>query len=131
MSEPIPFRGKDDSAEPDLLDEGTEVTLDEGAAGSRTRETRRLPEAALAAGLGDVLLAPLALLPPETQAHVRSAGREAGLTLTSLAATVLKGAAIALNVAGEALRDYTERKSRLVDLPTARQSRQRVEIEVE
>lgn len=132
MSELIPFPGKDYSAgDADIDVEATEITLDEGAT-PPARVTQRLPaETNVEAGLGDVLLAPLTLLPAETQAHLRTAGREAALTLTSLAATLLKGTAIALNVAGEALKDYTERNSKVIDLHTARQARQRVEIEVE
>jgi hypothetical protein len=133
MSELIPFRGKDlNGADADLGDDATEVTLDESAIIPVPRVTQRLPETPdVVAGLGEILAAPLNLLPPETQAHLRTAGREVTLTVTSLTATLLKGAAIVLNVAGEALRDYTERNSRLIDLQTARQARQRVEIEVE
>jgi len=130
MSELIPFRGKDlNDADADLGDEATEVTLDDKAIVPTSRVTLRLPDSPdLGAGLGDMLAS---LLPPDTQAHLRTAGREATLTLTSLTATLLKGAAIVLNVAGEALRDYTDRNSRLIDLQAARQARQRVEIEVE
>src|SRR4051812_33115022 len=114
MSELIPFRGKDlNEADADLGDEATEVTLDDKAIIPAPRVTLRLPDTPdVGAGLGDIPAAPLNLLPPETQAHLRTAGREATLTLTSLTATLLKGAAIVLNVAGEALRDYTERNSR-------------------
>ena len=133
MSELIPFRGKDlNGADADLGDDATEVTLDESAIIPAPHVTQRLPETdELIDGLSEVLAAPLNLLPPETRAHLRTAGREATLTVTSLTATLLKGAAIVLNVAGEALRDYTERNSRLIDLQAARQARQRVEIEVE
>lgn len=133
MSELIPFRGKEpNEADADLGDDATEVTLDDTAIIPAPRVTHRLPdEPDLVAGLGEVLAAPLALLPPETQAHLRTAGREATLTVTSLTATLLKGAAIVLNIAGEALRDYTERNSNVIDLRAARQARRRVEIEVE
>jgi hypothetical protein len=133
MSELIPFRGKEYSgADADLGDDATEVTLDESAIIPAPRVTHRLPdEPDLVTGLAEVLAAPINLLPPETQAHLRTAGREVALTATSLGATLLKGAAIVLNIAGEALRDYTERNSRVIDLQAARQARQRVEIEVE
>ncbi len=132
MSDLIPFRGKDNPAAAEWDDAATEVTLDDEAIPPTSRVTQRLPEAPdLVAGLSELFAAPLNLLPPETQAHVRAAGREAALTLTSLTATLFKGAAIALNVAGEVLRDYSERHSNVIDLQAARQTRQRVEIEVE
>ncbi len=131
MSELIPFRGKDNPAAA-WDDDATEVTVEDGAIQPAVRVTQRLPDVPdLAAGLSEVLAAPLTLLPPATQAHVRAAGREVALTFTSLTATLFKGAAIALNVAGEVLRDYTERHSNVIDLQAARQTRQRVEIEVE
>ena len=131
MSEPIPFRGKDNLAT-ELDEDATEVTLEGGPIVPVSRVTQRLPDAPdLMTGLTDVAFAPLALLPAETQAHIRTASREVALTMTSLTATLFKGAAIALNVAGEALRDYTERHADRDDLQAARQARQRVDIEVE
>ncbi|HMA34779.1 MAG TPA: hypothetical protein VKY74_09910 [Chloroflexia bacterium] len=131
MSEPIPFPRKSESeSDSDTGDDATEVTL-EGLplAG---RETQRLPaEPDLIAGLSEVLLAPFDLLPAETRAHLRTAGREATLTVASLTGTLLKGAAIALNIAAESLKDYSARHSVVNDLDAARHRRQRVEIEVE
>src|SRR5262249_20468874 len=116
----------------DLSDDATEVTLDESAIIPAPRATLRLPETPdTVLGFGEFLASPLTLLPPDTQAHLRTAGREAALVATSLAATLLKGTAIVLNIAGEALRDYTDRNSRVIDLQAARQARQRVEIKVE
>ena len=78
---------------------------------------------ARAAGLSEGLGAPWPLSPAGTTARVCAAGREVALTFTSLTATLFKGAAIALNVAGEVLRDYTERHSNVIDLQAARQTR--------
>ena len=129
MSEPIPFPSGHNAASDNGIDaEMTEVTLDEASA-TPSRATHRLPdEPDLVAELSEVLLAPLNVLPAETRAHLRTAGREVALTLTSLTSTVLKGAAIALNVAAETLKDYTDRNS---TASTAQPARRRVEIEVE
>jgi hypothetical protein len=124
MSEPIPF-----PSGPNAASDMTEVTLDDVPAAAPSRATHRLPdEPDLVAGLSEVLLAPLNVFPPETRAHLRTAGREVALTLTSLAGTVLKGAAIALNVAAESLKDYTARNS---TASASQPARRRVEIEVE
>ncbi|HUS15434.1 MAG TPA: hypothetical protein VM536_10505 [Chloroflexia bacterium] len=128
MNTPIPFPQRPDQTDPD--DEATEVTLDTNAAVPRV--TTRLPaETDLASSLAEILLAPLATLPPETRAHLRTAGREVTLTFASLGGTLLKGAAIALNVAAETLKDYSARHANVTDLDAARTRRQRVEIEVE
>lgn len=130
MSEPIPFpSGPNAASEPGMDAEMTEVTLDGASATAPSRGTHRLPdEPDLVAELSEVLLAPLNVLPAETRAHLRTAGREVALTLTSLTSTLLKGAAIALNVAAETLKDYTARNS---TASAAQPTRRRVEIEVE
>jgi hypothetical protein len=130
MSEPIPFpSGPNAASEAGMDAEMTEVTLDGAPAAAPSRATHRLPdEPDLVTELSEVLLAPLNVLPAETRAHLRTAGREVALTLTSLTGTVLKGAAIALNVAAETLKDYTTRNS---TASAAQPTRRRVEIEVE
>ncbi len=132
MSEPIPFPSGPNAASDAGMDaEMTEVTLDGAPAAAPSRATHRLPdEPDLVTELSEVLLAPLNVLPAETRAHLRTAGREVALTLTSLTGTVLKGAAIALNVAAETLKDYTARNSSAT-AGTAQTTRRRVEIEVE
>jgi hypothetical protein len=92
--------------------------------------TGRLPEADLpSAGLGDLMQVPMDLLPAETQAHLRAAGREAVLFASSLSGNLLKGLAVTLNTVAEVLNTYTERHSN----PTARSAepRRRVDIEIE
>lgn len=134
MSDPIPFPNNPPPSEaaPGADVAATEVTLDEAPPTWAARLTRRLPETAdLVTGLTDVLLAPLDLLPPETRAHLRTAGREVSLTVASLAGTLLKGAAIVLNVVAESLKDYSVRNSSPTDAEAAHRTRQRVEIEVE
>jgi hypothetical protein len=79
----------------------------------------------------DVVMIPLEILPPETQRHLRAAGREAGLMATSLAGGLLKSLAVTLNAVAEVLNDYSERHSKITDLDQARRQRQRVDIEVE
>jgi hypothetical protein len=132
MSEPIQFPHKPDPApEFDLGEDASEVTpAGPPPTAFRRRDTQRLPADAMPpVSLTDVLLAPFTALPPETRAHLRTAGREATLTLSSLAGTLLKGAAIALNVAAESLKDYSARNSAPVSPEAA--ARRRVEIEVE
>ncbi len=108
--------------------EATEVLPDAAAPG---HATGKLPEEELIGLVTDVLAAPFYLLPADTRAHLRTAGREATLVLTSLSGTLLKGAAIALNVAAESLKEYSARHANVTDLDAARQKRQRVEIEIE
>ena len=129
MSEPIPFPGKPESDQDPTEDMATEVTLEGGPIIPYNPPMSVRPGDDLVAGLSEVLMAPLTLLPDETRDHLRAAGREATLTFASLAGTVLKGAAIALNVAAETLKDYSERHSD----PNldARQQRRAIEIEVE
>ncbi|MGI8588563.1 MAG: hypothetical protein ACR2M0_12885 [Chloroflexia bacterium] len=129
MSEPIPFPHPSGNFP---ADDATEVTMDRPeASGASQRETRLLPdEAEILAGISGVLTAPLDLLPVETRAHLKNAGREAALTFSSLAGTLLKGASIALNVAAETLKDYSERNA-VPGAGAADRSRRRVDIEVE
>ena len=134
--EPIPFRNAApaNGATPygeAAPDDAIEVTLDSAPAPQGGgRSTVRLPPINLpaAGGLAD---AALDVLPAETQAHLRAAGREATLVATSLAGGLLKGLAVTLNAVAEALNDYTTRHSRPDDLQAARRRRQRVDIEVE
>jgi len=137
MNEPIPFhRRSEPSADYDLGADATEVpAADRGGDAADLpaggRPTTRLPALADAGPLvSDILQAPLGLLPAETQAHLRTAGREAMLTVTSLAGSLLKGAAIVLNIAGETLKDYSMRNS-AAGAAAAGAHRQAVEIEVE
>ncbi len=136
--DPIPFRsrmqsfgnGADDH---DELDDAQEVTLDTPVPPGG-RVTERLPESAETRtnwSMFDVAAIPLEILPPETQRHLRTAGREASLVATSLAGGLLKGLAVTLNAVAEVLNDYSERHSKVTDLDQARQRRQRVDIEVE
>lgn len=127
MSDPIPFPPLDKAAAlPEDEADATEVTTDIVPAGPITR---RLPDEDVAGVIGSVLIAPFYLLPSETRAALRTAGREATLVGTSLAGTLLKGAAIALNVAAESLKDYTARHAD----PTlgVRPPRRRIDIEIE
>ena len=123
--DPIPFPRRSQAADDT---EATEV-LPEAGAGANP--TRKLPEEELIGLVTDVLAAPFLMLPADTRAHLRTAGREAGLVLATLGGTLLKGAAIALNVAAESLKDYSARHANITDLDAARQKRQRVEIEIE
>lgn len=122
--DPIPFPRRPQADE----FEATEV-LPEAGAGANP--TRKLPEEELIGLVTDVLAAPFLLLPADTRAHLRTAGRETSLILATLGGTLLKGAAIALNVAAESLKDYSARHANITDLDAARRTRQRVEIEIE
>jgi len=127
MSDPIPFPPLDKAAAlPEDEVDATEVTTDILPVGPITR---RLPDEDVVGVIGSVMFAPFFLLPAETRAHLRTAGREVTLIGTSLAGTLLKGAAIALNVAAESLKDYTARHAD----PTlgVRPLRQRIDIEIE
>jgi hypothetical protein len=136
--DPIPFRSRMQPAgngadHAEELDDAQEVTLDTPTPPGG-RVTERLPDEPGNRenwSLLDVALIPLEVLPPETQRHLRAAGREAGLVATSLAGGLLKGLAVTLNAVAEVLNDYSERHSKITDLDQARQRRQRVDIEVE
>ncbi len=136
--DPIPFRSRMQSSsngadDHDELDDAQEVTLDTPVPPGG-RVTARLPEAAETRtewSMLDVARIPLEVLPPETQQHLRAAGREASLVATSLVGGLLKGLAVTLNAVAEVLNDYSERHSKVSDLDQARQRRQRVDIEVE
>ncbi len=135
--DPIPFRSRmppagNGAEHYEDLDDAQEVTLDTPTPGGRV--TTRLPAEAGTRdewSLLDVALIPLEVLPPETQRHLRAAGREATLMATSFAGGLLKGLAVTLNAVAEVLNDYSERHSKITDLDQARQRRQRVDIEVE
>lgn len=135
--DPLPFpsrmQGPSNGADqPDELDDAQEVTLDTPTPGGRV--TARLgdaPDQREEWSLLDVALIPLEILPPDTQRHLRAAGREASLMATSLAGGLLKGLAVTLNAVAEVLNDYSERHSKVTDLDQARRHRQRVDIEVE
>jgi hypothetical protein len=117
---------------PEELDDAQEVTLDTPTPGGRV--TARLhdePGNREEWSLLDVALIPLEIFPPETQRHLRAAGREASLVATSLAGGLLKGLAVTLNAVAEVLNDYSERHSKVTDLDQVRRQRQRVDIEVE
>src|SRR4051794_1023305 len=101
--DPIPFRSRmqpysNGADHPEELDDAQEVTLDTPTPGGRV--TARLhdePGDREDWSLLDVAMIPLEILPPETQRHLRAAGREASLMATSLAGGLLKGLAVTLN----------------------------------
>jgi hypothetical protein len=135
--DPIPFPSRPPShsngaEHHDELDDAQEVTLDTPPPGGRV--TARLgddPGTRDEWSLLDVAMIPLEILPPDTQRHLRAAGREAGLLATSLAGGLLKNLAVTLNAVAEVLNEYSERHSKITDLDQARRQRQRVDIEVE
>jgi len=130
--EPTPIRNgyHNDPASDAYTDDAVEVT-EAPATAPGGRPTVRLDVEPVFNAVGDAFAVPLGLLPAESREHLRNAGREASLALADLGAGLFRGLALVFSVAGEALKSYSERNSKITDINSARARRRKVDIEVE
>ena len=132
--DPIPFRSKAPngaSASDDFVDDAVEVTTADATDPLTGQPTTKLLPAPEVDPVAQLLALPLQLLPEESVQHLRNARREATLALADLGSGIFRGLAIALNVASEGLKSYSEREGKITDLDSARTRRRKVDIEVE